>query len=833
MKGRGNPRLPLSLLLLLVIYSARAAGQDTTIASPPPGTNSSLLGDLSSTALPPGTSPIGLVTTKSASSTLDNSVLSTPHLSPSSESVGVTGSLTPGSIKPTDTMSTVSTLAALNTTSPLNKDHSASTEPAKTAAYTSEQPTTTALNKNGSVTPEITTAAEHTSDRSDRPSTIPPTSSDSAKTAATTVPDSPSTIPPTSSDSATTTHHTPDMSDRPSTIPLTTNDSPKTQTTAVEHTFDMADRPSTTPLNYSDSAKTETTTEAKNTSDVSHRPSTTPLPYSGSTTEAQRTSDLSDRPSTTPQNYSDSAKTETTRTQHTSDMSVHPSNHTSTTLYSSLPPESVTTPSLVNSTAGGSSTANTAATIHTSTFSGNVTGTHGASTDMLNRTTKSPSIFSTTTETAPSRGSTDHSSGTTVSAVTSTNITSSTTTIQRSTSNDTQTSSSVPATKSTLTVETSTISKNETAVATSPYTTTFLSITPSLSPSTVGHTDASVSSTTSSGAKGTSTADSNPCRSIVCAPMSVCTPFRTGYVCVTGKTFPGVLHINSMEYTTDMAKKDSPAFLRAASEIESVLNKILENERGYIGSTVTKLSSGSVVADVENVFQLSSNATSQGIESLMETFIKECSDCGPLRNGDTFKEQDLCSVTNCDNTTTVCQSNNDGVYSCNCKEGFLKSFPLDQTCTACASGYKLEDKKCVKCPFGYAGFNCDDSSLLAVVVISCVLGSLLLILAISLLIACYRSKEVQKESYEHETYLMWPKRDVPKLPRVTMNRDSAALEYGSKNILMENDISNGNTINPEVSRTEGDLKTFTNANSSRYSYLCQGQTNPYFVNEDQ
>lgn len=138
----------------------------------------------------------------------------------------------------------------------------------------------------------------------------------------------------------------------------------------------------------------------------------------------------------------------------------------------------------------------------------------------------------------------------------------------------------------------------------------------------------------------------------------------------------------------------------------------------------------------------------------------------------------------------------------------------------------------MKCPFGYAGFNCDDSSLLAVVVISCVLGSVLLILLISLLIACNRSKAVPKESYEHETYLMWPKKDVPKIPRVTMNRDSSQLDYGSKNALVDNELSNGTTVNPEDSRMEADLKTFSDMNPSRYSYLCHGQTNPYFVDEE-
>ncbi|XP_026102858.1 mucin-13-like [Carassius auratus] len=54
--------------------------------------------------------------------------------------------------------------------------------------------------------------------------------------------------------------------------------------------------------------------------------------------------------------------------------------------------------------------------------------------------------------------------------------------------------------------------------------------------------------------------------------------------------------------------------------------------------------------------------------------------------------------------------------------------------TVCPSGYKAENNTCVRCPFGYSGFNCDDSSLLALVVVACVLGGILLIVILAVLI---------------------------------------------------------------------------------------------------
>ncbi|KAJ1136874.1 hypothetical protein NDU88_003288 [Pleurodeles waltl] len=406
---------------------------------------------------------------------------------------------------------------------------------------------------------------------------------------------------------------------------------------------------------------------------------------------------------------------------------------------------------------------------------------------------------------------------------------------QNSTSGGVLTSSSVSVSTSTFDVETgilSTLNKKETIEETSWSTTKYVSLHPTLATSTVDYTTSSKVSTSAAGVPETTNATgSNYCRNVQCPPFSYCVPGISIYSCVTGKIFPGELHLKNLHYIPDMANQDSFAFRNVTAGIEKHLKHILENENGYIKSTVTKLTKGSVVAAIQNIFQQSSTVTPAEIEKAFQTYINTCVDCWPLSKSDEYKEQDLCSINLCDTSTSVCQSKN-GTFTCNCKEGFYKPFPSERSCTACTSGYELKNNTCVRCQFGYAGFNCDDSSLLAVVVISCVLGSLLLILLISLLIACNRSKKAPNESYEHETYLMWPKKDIPKIPRVTMNRDSSQLDCGSKNVLMDNEMSNGNTVNPEDSRMEGDLKTFSNTNPSRYSYLCHGQTNPYFVNEE-
>uniref|UniRef100_H3AZA2 EGF-like domain-containing protein n=1 Tax=Latimeria chalumnae TaxID=7897 RepID=H3AZA2_LATCH len=233
------------------------------------------------------------------------------------------------------------------------------------------------------------------------------------------------------------------------------------------------------------------------------------------------------------------------------------------------------------------------------------------------------------------------------------------------------------------------------------------------------------------------TTDVDDCNKEKCPPGSSCVDLYESYTCqcVTGyyydgsnckeaRTFPGKLHLIDEEYTDAMADSSSQIFQKTANEITATLREALKGTEGYLNSLVLKLERGSVVAIVENLYDPDSSISTRKVQHGQQ-----------VSHLCVYIVSSACGSNAC-GSNTICKLTN-GEVSCECKVGYFKLFPKDRTCTvACPSGEKLQDKVCVKCPFGYAGFNCSDSSLLAVVVISCVLGGLLLLMFIALIVTC-------------------------------------------------------------------------------------------------
>ncbi|KAM4598322.1 uncharacterized protein ACJ7VT_021850 [Polymixia lowei] len=163
----------------------------------------------------------------------------------------------------------------------------------------------------------------------------------------------------------------------------------------------------------------------------------------------------------------------------------------------------------------------------------------------------------------------------------------------------------------------------------------------------------------------------------------------------------------------------------------------------------------------------------------------------------------------------------------------------DATFLACPSGKRADGDTCRPCSFGYAGFNCSDSALLAVVVISCVLGGVLLLTVLALFIyCCWRRCSERKENMGDSPYptedfgTAWPVQGITPIPRANTNWESAPsmemTEGGSTHALVDrkphtNGMSGSYDLNPDG------MKTFKGKNPSRYSYLVQGHENPYFL----
>lgn len=285
-----------------------------------------------------------------------------------------------------------------------------------------------------------------------------------------------------------------------------------------------------------------------------------------------------------------------------------------------------------------------------------------------------------------------------------------------------------------------------------------------------------------------------------------------------------------------MENPESPIFKTTAKQIVDALGSALRKDPSYIESRVLELRSGSVIASVDNIYQLNSATNQKSFEADLKESI-DCNNCG-LLGGAEFNDTDLCQMKPkpCDLDTTECYTS-DGIVSCPCQTGYIRSNFSQRSCSACPSGQKAKDNACVKCPFGYSGFNCNDSSLLAVVVISCVLGGLLLILLLAFIIYGSRTKKKDYSSPyppAQETRTTWSNDNIPKIPRASANIsaqwDPTQLEMtesGSTRALVTKERPGNGMMG-----SYDDMRTFTSKNQSRYSYLVQGQDNPHFISDD-
>lgn len=312
------------------------------------------------------------------------------------------------------------------------------------------------------------------------------------------------------------------------------------------------------------------------------------------------------------------------------------------------------------------------------------------------------------------------------------------------------------------------------------------------------------------------------------------------------RVFPGVLHLVSLNFTKDMSDRSSAEFQRTASSISEVLREALRSQPGYIRSDVISLTQGSVVATVYNVFQTGSGATQISTNQAIERAITESGTTPSLLSKATFSASSLCAqgpLSGCDDHTTSCEDVG-GMARCTCRPGYVTQLPYSNiSCEACPSGQRAEGDVCQPCSFGYAGFNCNDSSLLAVVVVSCVLGGILLIIILALIFYCWRGRSYEgkpdpntsSSPYPVENFHgAWPGQGLT-IPRATSHWEGAGLEMtegGSTHALVEQKPhTNGGTGSYDV--TTDSMNTFKGKNPSRYSYLVQGHENPYFIPGDE
>ncbi|KAK2833114.1 hypothetical protein Q5P01_017003 [Channa striata] len=415
------------------------------------------------------------------------------------------------------------------------------------------------------------------------------------------------------------------------------------------------------------------------------------------------------------------------------------------------------------------------------------------------------------------------------------------TTLTTHTSSDTTTTAPTTHTVSTNTTPTAgpsptSSTSNSTGNTTTlrPSTTTSREITTlNMTESPTGNTTASLTSTVTATTTRTtevtttnSTTSAQPilvCPAVPCPVQSVCLngtcqclsgSYLLNGLCVSAQVFPGQLHLN-LNFNAGMRNRSSEIFQSTAAKISAALSDALKSQSGYIRSDVVQLEPGSVLASVNNIFE-NSDATPKSIDDAINKTIAE-SKPGGLLAGATYAATNLCEQEPlpCEVSTTTCR-NKDGRAVCFCKEGFISVVYSNTSCRACPSGQRAVGDTCQPCAFGYSGFNCNDSALLAVVVISCVLGGILLILILALLIyCCCIDCSKDNANYGRSPYSSgeiaqtWPT-GVTTIPRATTNWDPSPpmemTEGGSTHALVDkkhqtNGLSGSYDVNPETMKT--------------------------------
>lgn len=280
-----------------------------------------------------------------------------------------------------------------------------------------------------------------------------------------------------------------------------------------------------------------------------------------------------------------------------------------------------------------------------------------------------------------------------------------------------------------------------------------------------------------------------------------------------------------------MSDRTSAAFQKTAANISAELRIIFRNEPGYRRSEVVRLEPGSVQATINNIFE-NSNVNQETVDNTIKEAIDESD--GIFADA-TFTGTNLCEQEPlpCEGLTMNCTSKMGRAF-CTCKPDFVPNVYSSTSCRACPSGKRAVDNKCEPCSFGYSGFNCNDSSLLAVVVVSCVLGGILLIILLAMIAyhvwkRCSNSKPGYNSSpyASEDTNQSFP--NITSIPRASTNLDGRpSFEMTGQGALVNKNYQKNGLSGSYDLQPEG-MKTFTGKNPSRYSYLVQGHENPYFL----
>ncbi|KAJ8012927.1 hypothetical protein DPEC_G00047970 [Dallia pectoralis] len=311
---------------------------------------------------------------------------------------------------------------------------------------------------------------------------------------------------------------------------------------------------------------------------------------------------------------------------------------------------------------------------------------------------------------------------------------------------------------------------------------------------------------------------------------------ENGRDCTRAKTFLGTFSVNYPSHDVTLAGN----LHEIQREINQLLNASLSILRGYRRSTLSKRGEDGVNISAVNMFSISTDVTSSEVYHNIQMSLNNCtSPAGHCRVVVThqlsYHVESLCLARNtqCQPERSFCTDSNGTAY-CQCQPGYFKLNPEDHSCIECGDGLKWVNRTCVRCTFGFGGFNCGNFYKLIAVVVS---PAILLILVIALIVTCCKKdkNDINKIIFKSGDFQMSPYGEFPKSNRVSTEWGRETIEMqengSTKNLLQMTDIYYSPALRNSDLERNG-LYPFSGLPGSRHSCIYPAQWNPSFLSDD-
>ncbi|XP_074728426.1 mucin-13 isoform X8 [Strix uralensis] len=230
--------------------------------------------------------------------------------------------------------------------------------------------------------------------------------------------------------------------------------------------------------------------------------------------------------------------------------------------------------------------------------------------------------------------------------------------------------------------------------------------------------------------------------------------------CHKGKIYPGVITLKGF-YSNSIQNVNSVQYEEVFQNITTFFKNAFKDLAGFGQTVIVKIQpleevrASSISVTVTNLFMENSAVNQERVNSAISNAIKESSYVS------LYRATTYCAVFNCDLQTTTCQESM--FPKCICIDGFSRTEWDDRSCSDCSedcsaeenkycakekgiptckcmTNFEKKDEKCVACPVGYSGDNCNNNRELILIIVGTVFGAIILSLVIAVSVVSVRAK---------------------------------------------------------------------------------------------